>query len=446
MMGLAEAYIVPFAVFLRVGTLQIGLLASVPLLCGALTQLWVAKRLDHAPSRRGYVLWLAVLQALALVLPVLLALVSVDHARKYLVLAAIPYFVLGSAAAPGWSAWMGDLLMPGMRGAFFGYRNKLRTLAQLGSLGLSGCVLSLGRHFHLELVGFLLIFALGASARLVSAWQISKMVEPRTAAPGAKEAFSLLSFVRQAPVRNFGRFTLYASLFFFATHISVPYFTPFMLEELKFSYAEYVMAAAMYTLVEGVMMHNWGRVCDRVGSRKVLAYTGMLLPFVPLLWLPAHTVWPVLLIQAISGLLWGGFHIAAANFLFDAVTPLHRARCMAYYTVLTTIGVTLGAVLGGWLAKHLPTRYVIFGLQVEFSSVLLVIFCISGAARLLASLGMLPLLREAREVPRASARDVIVQLFGQSFFNAPRVSLLLAGQAEESSKSRASKGKSDEGP
>ncbi|HEY3237369.1 MAG TPA: hypothetical protein VGJ84_21795, partial [Polyangiaceae bacterium] len=67
MMGAGEAYIVPFAVFLGAGNLLIGLLASGPLLIGALVQVWVVEILDRAPSRRRLVIVPVLIQALSFI-------------------------------------------------------------------------------------------------------------------------------------------------------------------------------------------------------------------------------------------------------------------------------------------------------------------------------------------------------------------------------------------
>ena len=63
-----------------------------------------------------------------------------------------------------------------------------------------------------------------------------------------------------------------------------------------------------------------------------------------------------------------GFYLSVANFLFDAVTTAKRARCVAYYNTLTNIGLVVGAVLGGYIVKHVTNHVVLFGHEFVLTS------------------------------------------------------------------------------
>jgi len=87
-------------------------------------------------------------------------------------------------------------------------------------------------------------------------------------------------------------------------------------------------------------------------------------------------------------LAWAGFNLSSSNFIFDAVKPENRIRCIAYYKFFEGIAIFAGALLGGFLISHIPAWIVI-------SSITLV-FLVSGILRLIASLALLPTLHEAR--------------------------------------------------
>jgi predicted MFS family arabinose efflux permease len=236
------------------------------------------------------------------------------------------------------------------------------------------------------------------------------MAEPAYEPPPAHHQFSFRDFVRRSPWANFGRFTLYAAVFLAATNLAGPYFTPYMLNDLRFSYIEFTAASVAFILSQATVIHNWGRVADRFGNRKVLAVTGLTLPFVPWLWLLSTRVIWIIAFQIVAGLIWAGFYMSVANFLFDAVTPAKRARCVAYYNTLTNIGLLVGALLGGYIAKHAPTRFNLGSWHIQLISSLQVLFALSGIVRLVFSLIFLPLIREVRPVESATTWQVIVQL------------------------------------
>jgi MFS family permease len=56
----------------------------------------------------------------------------------------------------------------------------------------------------------------------------------------------------------------------------------------------------------------------------------------------------------LAGFVWGGFNLCSANYIFDAVTPEKRVRCLAYFSLLNGTALFLGATLGGYLADHVP--------------------------------------------------------------------------------------------
>ena len=67
MMGSGETYLGPFGIFLLASTLQVGLLASLPQLFGAVMQ-WVgALKMDRIQSRRRIIITGASTQALTLI-------------------------------------------------------------------------------------------------------------------------------------------------------------------------------------------------------------------------------------------------------------------------------------------------------------------------------------------------------------------------------------------
>ncbi len=421
MLGMGEAYLAPFAIYLGANNLIIGVLAAAPLLAGSLAQLWVASALDRATSRRAYSVVPAVIQALAFVPLFALPRLMPGAGPELLVAAALLYYVAGSIGVPPWNSWIADLVEPSERGDYFGYRNKLKTIFQIGGVAAAGLCLAFARRTGQEALGFAAIFAVSLAARLVSAWQMNAMAEPAYVPPARADAFSFTDFVRRAPAGNFGRFTIYVALLLAATNIAGPFFTPYMLSDLHFTYVQFTLASTAFVVSQAVTMHNWGKLADRFGNRRVVAACGIALPIIPLLWLLSTSLIAIVAFQIVSGVLWAGFYLGVANFLFDAVTPAKRARCVAYYNTLTNLGLFVGALLGGFIAHHLPDAIVVFGWKAPLASKLQLLFLISGVARLLVSVALLPAFREVRDVEPSSSLGVIVQIIGMQPIRGVRI-------------------------
>ena len=80
--------------------------------------------------------------------------------------------------------------------------------------------------------------------------------------------------------------------------------------------------------------------------------------------------------------------MSTSNFIFDAVRPENRVRCVAYNKFFEGIAACAGGVLGAYFIGILPVWI--------FLSSVGTVFLVSGILRLLVSVVFLPTLKEAR--------------------------------------------------
>jgi MFS family permease len=212
-----------------------------------------------------------------------------------------------------------------------------------------------------------------------------------------KADFSFIDFVKQAQFTNYGLLVLYLGFINYAVYMSAPFFTVFMLEDLKLSYWNFTIVTAAALIVKYLSMPIWGKACDKYGTRKVLSLGGFLMPLVPILWLFNHNVWYLILIQIYSGFVWGAFDMAASTFIFDATSPEKRATCVAYYNVLNGIFIFVGAMAGTLLVRY----------NQVFWSKYLFIFLLSGLLRYIISFVFVPKLKEVRPVEHIPYTDLL---------------------------------------
>jgi MFS family permease len=142
----------------------------------------------------------------------------------------------------------------------------------------------------------------------------------------------------------------------------------------------------------------------------ILNVCGWGVAVVPTLWLVSHHILYLVIIQIFSGLVWSGFNLASANFLFDAVTPPKRARCVAYQGLVNGIFVITGSLAGGLFAGHLPRSLSLGPWTWSPEFMLPVIFLISGVMRMIAAGIFLRKFKEVRPVEPIRHRDFIFRI------------------------------------
>jgi len=412
MLGIGEAFLAPFAIWLGANARELGLLASLPLVLGALAQIASIRLLETRTRRKPVVVMPAFLQALSWLLILLLPQAIDGHGGWVVLLATIPYFALGSLGAPPWSSWIGDLVPPGRRGAWFGRRERLRTRCQLLALIAGGLILGLFQAHDAAAIGFAILFLTAALARIASAVWLARMAEPPYHAPLPTERLSFGRFIGRLPKDPFGRLAIFVAFMHVAIQISGPFFSLYMLRDLGLSYPQFIALSATMILLQSLTFHHWGKIADRFGNISVIKLTGALLPAVPLLWLFSHRYEALFIFQAVSGVVWAGFQLAAANFLYDSVVPPERPRSVAYYGLLVNSGMLGGALLGGLLAPHLPRSISVGALEIDLVSNLQVLFLLSAGARLAVVVAFDRIVREVREVERGHPWGALVRVSG----------------------------------
>ena len=403
MFGMGETYFAPFAIFLNASNTLIGLLASLPQLISSAVQILSANILDKIGRRKTLIVLPAMIQTLIWIPIFLLPFIWQEKGAVLLVVCVIAYRIADNFIGPSWNSLMGDLVPPDERGRYFGMRNRICSVFTFLATLLGGMILHWLKPVN-EWIGFAIIFGVAFLARAVSSYYLHLMSEPPYVVT-AKDKFSLLDFTRQFPKSNFTRFVFYVALVNFAILISGPFFSVYMLKDLKLSYAQYTIATSIQIIAQLITMPYWGKLGDRFGNKKIIWINGYLIAFVPALWIVSSNFYWILIIQVFAGIVWGGFGLATGNYLFDAVSPAKRARCAAYITLYNSIFMFLGAVAGGVLSRYMPDSLVILFWHIALASPLQVLFLLSGMIRLLLGVIFLRTINEVRKVEHISSAD-----------------------------------------
>ncbi|HCJ67246.1 MAG TPA: hypothetical protein DHV62_08000 [Elusimicrobia bacterium] len=405
MQGIAENYINPYALALQASAREIGLLVSVPGLTTAISQLKAADLTERIGRKKiiKVSIFLQVLTWLPIIFLPYFFLKRGDYLSSsigWLIFFVTLYALFGNIAAPAWGSIMSQYVPMTRRGSYFAWRNRIFGTVALSSVFLAGFILTLFNRKNL--VGFTIIFSLAMFSRFISWIYLTKYYEPRLH-PNPDAYFTFWDFIKRIKESNFVKFVLFISLISLAVNLASPFFPYYMLRERNFSYLSYTIIILIPTVVTLLSLSRWGKHADIVGNLRVIKSTAMLVPIIPVLWLFSANKFYLVGIQIFAGFLWAGYNLCITNFIYDAVSPEKRARCLAYFNFLNGLGLFLGATFGGYLLENLPK---IFGYR-TFS-----LFLISGLTRGIIVLTFVPKIEEVREVKTISSRDLFFSVIG----------------------------------
>lgn len=397
MQASVDEYLIPLGLFLGATPMDIGFLVAIPHLLGSLSQFLAVRAVDLFGSRLRFLVRASFLQALFL-LPLALFPFLIFPSRILALIFFVTLFrILANLIATVWGGLASDYLAPEERGKYFGWRSRVTGLAGMVTAILGGILLNAFKAFSTA-AGFCILFAVTASARFISSGLLTHMQDiPEQKNPGDK--FTFFMFLRRARKSNFAKFVFYVASITFATTLAAPYFSVYMLQDLHFSYLTYMFIHMGAVVASLVSFPLWGKHADKIGNAKVLKTTSLLIPLIPVLWLFSSNLAYLFVIEIFAGFVWGGFNLCSLNFIYDAVSPGKRMRCLGYFGFINGVATFMGAGLGGYLAERLPTIQ---------GSRILTLFVISAALRFLSHF---LLSRHFHEVRPAAQKISSVELF-----------------------------------
>lgn len=426
MVGLAEAYIAPFALRLGLGPIAAGLIVTVPALVGAAAQLRAPRFIRRVGSYSRFMKIGASVQAL---MYVPLAIIAVsgpwlaafarEHAHIHglsaiVFLVWILYWIFGAACGPAWQTAAGAIIPSKVRAGYFARRSRILHFATLLSLLLQGVLMtqltrlaSRSNNSHAateatisDATGFdpvLLIFAglflAACFFRLLSAHYLGQYSEPQIA-PHQEARVPPIEAARRLGRAPDGRYLLYMLCTLATVQIAGPYFNPYMVEILRadqtpmFAGAPWLGPALSWLLAGAILgriiaLPTIGALSRKFGAHRVLRVAGILLIPAPLFWLVSdNTIW-LLSGQIVFGVIWAGFELSTFLLNYVMLKPEERTSILTLYAAANEVGKSAGSMIGAAL----------LGAAGEGRVAYVIVFWISSAARLLS----LPLLSRVRE-------------------------------------------------
>ncbi len=351
MVGAGESYLGAFCLAIGAGELAAGLVATVPLVVGATAQLTTPWALAHGVSHRQWAIGSVVVQALSLVWLAWGAWRG-QLSTPALFAGVACYFGAGLAVAPAWNTWCGRLVPVRYRARFFARRTRVGQACLLAAFLLAGTTLQLTARSPWVLTAFAILFLSAALARMTSAMLLASHQE---LPPGCvcDDPVTLRDFWNRATHGGSGRLLVYLLLVQGVVQISGPFFTPYMLKQLRLPYLEFALLTACAYLAKVAALPSWGRVAQRWGAERLLLIGGVAVTPVAALWLVSRSLPYLMCVQVLSGVAWAAYELAIFLLFFESVSQRQRTGLMTAYNFFHAWATLLGSLTGAALLTTL---------------------------------------------------------------------------------------------
>lgn len=351
MTGCGEAYFVAFGLAAGLGEVTSGLLATVPLLLGAAVQMISPWGIRRFGSLRGWIASNAGIQALSLVPLVVMAEIQYAPAWAIFALASI-YWAAGLATAPAWNTWVTKLVPSPLRARFFAHRSRVAQVGLIVGVAGGGAILQWGKSAGVELAAFGVVFFIAFLARTASSWLLSRHSD---APPGFERRIEPLSRASIAPFLAEGKgrmVLLYMLAVTMSVQVSGPFFTAYMLEELRFNYLELMLMTVANVLSKVMFLPVIGRFAKSQGPGRLLWIGGLAITPAATLWLVSGDFWYLMALQFVVGAGWACWEMATFLLVFDTIPEDRRTPVLTVFNLANAVSIVLGSVIGAVILRY----------------------------------------------------------------------------------------------
>lgn len=415
--GFGISYLSPFALALNATASQVGLLYAVANFLPSIVQLKASGLLEKFTRKK--ITLAGVGSRILLWIPIILCgifyYLGYPHMVFALIVLSALFYSASATSALAWFSWIGSLVPEHKRGKYFSRRNRALGFFSIVSLLIASLILDFFKKFGevrgeallYTIIGFSVLFSLAIITKTISFAMLNRQYEPRIKI-GKKDESPFLPFLKNSYKTDFGRFTLFRFFISFVVSIAGPFWAVYMLRDLGFSYFWLTSVTVFHIIFQVCILPLIGRISDRFGNVRLIKISSAFIVLVPFLWLISTFIHNDILLKIylltipsfIAGASWGGYTLAANNYLYDAVGQKKRGFELSHMNFMVGMGMSLGAAVGSILALK----------EFAFMDTILLIFLISGILRFFVVFIGTRYLKEVRNVEEFSSEFVLNEL------------------------------------
>lgn len=391
--GTVNPFLSVYTVKLGASPSEMGWFQSISSLAPSMMQVPWGKLSDKIGRRIPFILMGGLITAVLWV-----PIMFVTSATQLIVVIAVQ-LVLGSMAAPAWTALIGDIVHSSKRGITTATINRSAAVGSLLATLAAGYIMVMvkGTLQQMFFVPLLIAVFCGVVSSLV---MILVHEKPNPNSPSGSSIFSIRDTAEQVRINlNFLRFCVASSVFGFFMSMSWPLFSITTIDVLNASMLE----VALMSVIQGavtIALQPWGgKLVDRVGRRQLIIAYRLGLVLVPAFYGLASNIYHLYVASLIFGVLVAFGDVAMVSYLLDVTQEEFRGALTAFYNLVVGTFFFLGSLSGGYLANYLVGVFgLVFGLQL--------VYVLSGVGRALGALTF-TILKEPYKYPSTLRREML---------------------------------------
>lgn len=368
MIGCGETYISAYALACGFSERYSGLISVIPLALASVLQLFSGYLLRYFKTRRLFVSFCATAQAITLFL--VMGHDVFDRASPVLLILVLTlYWFFGLSAGPAWNAWIVSIIPKDARTKFFADRGPYHEISVLVALVAAGFFL---KNSEDVLLAFAILFVSAGVFRLMSAITMLRLPDkiPKVDEVGqlaaATDRPGFFKWIRQ---RRVYVLLFLLGVFNVGVYSGSPFFTPFMLKQMKLNYEIYMFLIAVPFISRAISYPYYEKVARKFGLFKILLPCMLMISLVPFLWAKFPHVIYIFFFQVFSGLAWAGFEYSILLRQLSEFPANERSRVLTWTNLIVGICSIVGVSIGSELLGPNPSMATYRGLF-EFSALL----------------------------------------------------------------------------
>ena len=258
-----------------------------------------------------------------------------------------------SLTGVSFASWIQEWMPVRVRGKFFGRRNRLLQVAQVGFLLAAGQVIN---RLAGELIAFQCLLIGAAMLRVGSSMfqHRIKTVAPELAQLEMKTPWTLqLKALLNTPA--FLWLVAYGAGWGFAANCFGPFYTLFMYENLQFTVQHVGLLVILASLGGAISSPAWGALSDRFGNKPVMLFCMISWQVQNFLWcvVTPENSWMLHGMWVFGGATASGFVLSMFNIQLKIIPPEAKTLAISVNLAVTSLVAAVAPIIGGTVLRHL---------------------------------------------------------------------------------------------
>lgn len=390
--GLISPFIPIYATQLGASSAELGLVQAINGVSPSIAQIPWGLIIDKVKRRIPFIALGSLLYA-----SMLLTLLFISDIMGFIVVVSLAY-IFSAMAAPAVNSLIGEHSSVSVRGKTLAKLNAMASLGSMPATVLSGYIIHKvgGTIKEMYKIPLILCFIFNSLAALT----IIRVREE----PLSGEVFSLKSWVKALRTnRYFKRLCMLSTTQGFSMGLAWPLFTLTVVKVVRADMFQISLLSIISAFTAIIVRRFTGRLADRAGRKPLIVVGRIGLFLVPLIYALAKSIYELMLVNFIVGILTAASDVALSAYLLDISPKNMRGSYTSLYSTIVGSFTFLGSTVGGYAMDSL------MGIGFSFSDSMTIMYVTSIVGRIISGLLYLTI-QEPYRYP-AKFREELKQIF-----------------------------------